>query len=332
VKILAIRFARLGDVILLLPALSSLKQAFPGSHLTFLTGHRCAPVAKLCPAIDEVIGVNRLAMRDGPVWSAAATMAALLRDVRRKRFDLVVDFHSFRETNLLTWLSGASIRIGLKRHRSPYWGFCFNKPPVPEDKGVHVAEMFRRVIDRVVAPVEAPTPKGRVLRIPDHLVRWADEAVPNRPKLALYIDAPVQSRIWPPERFAAVADVAIEKFESSVIVLSGRTGKDLASKVTNASQNPSSLSVFTDLTIPQLAALIASARLLISNDTGPMHIGPAVGIRTLGLFSVGYPQHFRPIGPNDKFLRGNPIEQIEANDVIAEMREMWVTADRDLRC
>ena len=331
-KILAIRLARLGDVVLLLPALSSLKEAFPGAHLTFLTGHRCAPVAELCPAIDEVIAVNRVAMRDGPIWSAVVNMAAVVRDIQRKGFDLVIDFHSFRETNLLAWLSGAPIRVGLKRQGAPYWRFCFNKPPVQEDKGLHVAAMFQRVIDRVVAPGQAASPKGRALVIPDHLKRWADGAAPKGPRLALYIDAPAPDRIWPPERFAAVAEVAMEKLQSTVIVLAGKTGEELARKLASASPHPSSLSIFTDVTIPQLAALISSARLLISNDTGPMHIGPAVGVQTLGLFSVGYPRHFRPSGPDVKFLRGNPIEEIEANDVIAEMRKMWITADRDLRC
>jgi ADP-heptose:LPS heptosyltransferase len=71
--------------------------------------------------------------------------------------------------------------------------------------------------------------------------------------------------------------------------------------------------------------------LLISNDTGPMHIGPAIGVRTLGLFSVGYPEHFRPIGPADRFLRGNPIDTICVEEVIKTVEEMWVTAGRDLR-
>ena len=77
-KILAIRFARLGDVILLLPALASLKDRFPDSELTLMTGHRCAPLAELCPAIDRVIAVDRVAMRDGPVLRALLEMATLV--------------------------------------------------------------------------------------------------------------------------------------------------------------------------------------------------------------------------------------------------------------
>jgi len=120
VKILAIRLARLGDVILLFPALGLLKTAFPDAQLTFLTGHRCAALAELCPHIDEVIAVNRVRMRDGSVVKAVREMIALVRDIRGRRFDLVVDFHSFRETNLLAWFSGASSRSGLKRFKKPY--------------------------------------------------------------------------------------------------------------------------------------------------------------------------------------------------------------------
>lgn len=326
-KILAIRFARLGDVLLLLPALASLKEKFPDSRLAFLTGHRCAPIAEMCPDIDEVISVDRVAMRDGPLWSAIAGMAKLVRLVRSRHFDLVIDFHSFRETNLLTFLSGAPLRMGMKRHGAAYWQFCFNQPPVNEDKTLHVSEMFQKVASSApsIAPVQNSS-SGRkriLLKVP--------KVIPDRHRLVLYIDAPVPDRIWPPERFAALADFAIEKLDASVVVIAGNTGTDLAARVCAASRNAKAISVRTDLQLSELAAAIASARLLISNDTGPMHIGPAVGVPTVGLFSVGYPEHFRPIGATDRYLQGNPIEKIEVRDVVANLVEMWSIADPGLR-
>lgn len=326
--ILAIRFARLGDVILLLPALTCLKSVFPKARLTFLTAHRCAPVAGLCPAIDEVISVDRIAMRDGRVPRALTGMAKLVRDIRRRHFDLVIDFHSFRETNLLTRFSGAPQRLGIKRYNEPYLSFCFNLPPVPEDKNLHVSEMFLRVVQRFGSEA-AP---ARTLVIPPEIAKWVDESVPAGPRLALYINAPVPERIWPPENFSLLADYAIEKFDASVLVLSGPGDEDLADRVRRASRSSRDrLAVFTGITIPQLAGLITSARLLVSNDTGPMHLGPAVGVPTLGLFSVGYPEHFRPVGSNSRFLRANPIERIETSTVIDTAEEMWATAGRDLR-
>jgi ADP-heptose:LPS heptosyltransferase len=338
VKILAIRFARLGDVVLLLPALSLLKRSFHDARLTLLTGHRCAPIADLCPAIDDVIEVNRIAMRDGPVLSAFRDMARLVSEVRRRRFDLVIDFHSFRETNLLAWSSGAPVRIGLKRHGAPYLNFCFNRPPILEDKALHVGEMFERVVECAVGAVCDVELRGQTapavqrLVIPTELRHWADRIEPGRPKLVLFIDAPVSERIWPPERFAVVADYAVQKMGANPIVITSSEGEGLVRRFRNATENPDRIGFFTNVSLPRLAALIASARVFVSNDTGPMHIGPSAGIPTLGLFSVGYPEHFRPAGPKGRFLRGNPIEKIRTEDVIAVVEEMWTIAGPDLRC
>jgi ADP-heptose:LPS heptosyltransferase len=318
VKILAVRFARLGDVILLLPALASLKAKFPDSELTLLTGHRCAPIADLCPYIDHVVSVDRVAMRDGPAWGALTQMTSLIRDVRRRQFDLVVDFHSFRETNLLAWLSGAPMRIGMKRYKTPFLGFCFNSPPVIEDKSLHVAEMF----EKVVAAVPATPGSSHLDRSLGVLGRLTTEKAKEK-TVVLYVDAPVPERIWPPERFAEIADFAAERLGAAVIVISSSERAELASSIKTAVRNRDRLKVFTDLDLPQLAATIASGHLLLSNDTGPMHFGPAVGVPTVGLFSVGYPEHFRPTGEHDRFLRGNPIQAIETRDVMKVIGEIW---------
>ncbi len=215
-KILAIRFARLGDTLLLLPALSLLKRAFPDARLTLLTGQPCAPVAEMCPAIDEVLAVDRLEMRDGPALKALRDIKRLVRDVRRRRFDLVIDFHSFRETNLLTWLSGAPVRIGMKRYDGPYLQFCFNRPAVLEDKSLHVSAMFKKVVDATIPLVAEKGAKREPdnttppeLTVPDDLSRWADLLSSNKLRLALYVHAPVSGRIWPAERFAPVSDFEI---------------------------------------------------------------------------------------------------------------------------
>jgi ADP-heptose:LPS heptosyltransferase len=199
---------------------------------------------------------------------------------------------------------------------------------VPEDKNIHVSEMFERVAASLTSRVSAQSGplgysvRGPVLHVPDF--------AQGRDALVLYVDAPVPDRIWPPERFAEVADFAIDRLEAKVIVVSSRTGAGLASRVRAASRHSSQIQLLTDLSLRELAATIASARLLVSNDTGPMHIGPAVGTPTLGLFSVGYPEHFRPIGPADSFLRGSPIEKIAVNEVVAKVGEMWTIAGRDL--
>lgn len=321
-KILAIRFMRLGDIVLLLPALARLKACYPGAHLTFLTDERCASLAEMCPYIDEVLPVNRLAMRDGSFLSSIKTIGNLVADVRRRRFDLVIDFMSFRETNLLTWTSGAKYRLGMKRHNQSYLSFCFNRPPVFEDKTLHVADMFQLVVTALAGNRGEETPLGSLV-LPDSARDCAMQTVSDPLIVSLYVGAPVSVRRWPADRFARVADFVIERFGSSVVVLAGAPETEIAENVRRLCRRPEKVSVFSQLSVPQLAALIARSRVLVSNDTGPMHLGPAFGIRTLGIFSVGYPEHFRPLGEQSRFLRGNPIQNISTEAVMQQLEEMW---------
>ena len=119
----------------------------------------------MCPAIDEVITVDRIKMRDGPAWRAIIGMLRLMRDLRRRKFDATLDFHGFRETNLLTWWSGAPERWGLKRFDQSFFGFCFNRPPVVEDKSLHASEMFLRIVQGI-APIPTTAEPSPSLVVP----------------------------------------------------------------------------------------------------------------------------------------------------------------------
>jgi ADP-heptose:LPS heptosyltransferase len=338
-KILAIRFARLGDVILLLSSLTQLKASIPNCHLTLVTGHRCAPVAQLCPAIDDIISVDRVAMRDGSVVRAIGDIVGLVREIRSRRFDLVIDFHGLSETNLLTWLSRGRQRIALRLAGRSYLSFCFNVPPVAEDKTLHVSQMFRKLVDRVGSLSGAPAGirGSALLKVPSDDLHWFRDTIQLRdttdpcPLLVFYLDAPVESRIWPAERFAEIGDCMIERFGASVVALAGPAGDPLVRRFLASTRHPERVQAFSSLSISKVAAIVAAAQLFVSNDTGPMHLGPALGVLTLALFSEGFPEHFRPTGSRDRFLRGRPIETLVVKEVLQVVEEMWTTSCPDLR-
>jgi ADP-heptose:LPS heptosyltransferase len=322
VKVLAVRLARFGDIVLLLPALGLLKDAFPGCRLTFLTDERWKPLAEMCPAIDEVLGVDRIGMRDGPALAALARMVRLAGEIRRRRFDLVVDFHGFRETNLLTWLSGAPQRLGLKRFDQSFLKFCFNLPPVVEDKSLHVSEVFLQLGRRLGSASVSARP---VLVVPETARQWARTNLPGA-RVVLFLGAPVPERIWPCERFAALADRLAEEPGLSVVAVAGAGQAEQARRFLSLAKSADRIRALSGLSIPQLAATVESAQLLVSNDTGPMHLGPALGVPTLGLFSVGIPAHFRPAGERDRFLQRNPIVDIGVEEVVAAVEQIRVSA------
>jgi ADP-heptose:LPS heptosyltransferase len=334
-RILAIRFARLGDVILVFPALARLREAYPGARITLMTGLPCAPAARLCPFVDETLAVDRLGMRDGPRLRAAGDIVRLIGEVRRGDFDLVVDFHSFRETNLLAWFSGAPLRLGLQRSDRAYLSFCFNIPPVPEDKSCHLAEMFMRVSDGAARIRRPDAPEGDVgafgptIHVPDdllarvrarHLEGLADPGL----LVAVYVGASVSSRRWPRGRFAAVARHLLSESGAGVAILTGASPAEeqIGQEIAAAVNHPGRVRLLTELGIPELAAVIGSSRLLVSNDTGPMHIGPALGVPTLGIFSESEPRHYRPLGPADRYVRKPRIDDVTVEEVIETIEEM----------
>ena len=157
-----------------------------------------------------------------------------------------------------------------------------------------------------------------VLVVPDHARDWAANTLPNGPVLSLYVDAPVPERQWPEEDFAEVARFAAGKLGATVAVLAGGGGN-----LRPFSEIHDRVIALSNVSIPQLAAVIARSKLLISNDTGPMHLGPALGIPTLGLFSVGYPEHYRPLGERSRFLRAENIDDIGVGDVIEQIGHTW---------
>jgi ADP-heptose:LPS heptosyltransferase len=118
---------------------------------------------------------------------------------------------------------------------------------------------------------------------------------------------------------------------ASVLVIGGAAAEEevLAREVQAGVENPSRVHLANGLSFPELAALIDSADLLVSNDTGPMHIGPALGVATIGIFAGGSPHHYRPPGPFDRCVQGNSMEEIEVEAVIDAMEEIWKHLDLD---
>jgi ADP-heptose:LPS heptosyltransferase len=177
---------------------------------------------------------------------------------------------------------------------------------VIEDKAIHVSEMFMRISQGFEPQQAVVQPPGPVLVIPESAREWARKTLPPPPYAVLFVDGPVKERIWPRDRFAEVAKHIESRFGVPAVMLSAAEG----------------------LSIPQLAAAIGSARLLISNDTGPMHLGPAFGVPTLAIFSVGFPQHFKPTGKHDVFVQANPIAEVETARVIEAVEGLWEASAR----
>ena len=324
-KILVIRLARMGDVLLLVPTLNALRSNLPKAKISVLVGHRCAPALEMCKAVDEVISVDRVAMRDGSKIRAVGKIFRLAEKIRRRRFDLVLDLHSFRETNLLTWYSRAPLRLGLKRVGAPFLPFCFNMDPVIEDKSQHVSSVFLAFIRALKLPVGEPDCRLD-LSLSDF--EFARSFLEQNPKVSgsrlvgMYIGAGSPGRRWPLRKFSELAKLLCQGSEISSILFWGPQERASVRQIEETFPASARTLAAGPLPLNQMASLVSHCNLLISNDTGPMHLGPALGIPTLGLFSLALPEHYRPLGPSSHFIKKASIEEIEVEEVHQVASEM----------
>ena len=111
-NILVIHFGQLGDVVLGLPALRAIRRRFPDSKITVMSSLSTGAIIKLADVADDQIVVDRVALRDGKKFRSIVEVGRIVKDVRSRRFDFVIDLNSLYETNLLGFLSGAKHQIG----------------------------------------------------------------------------------------------------------------------------------------------------------------------------------------------------------------------------
>lgn len=329
-KILVIDFGQLGDVVLSLPALGAVRARFPGAHVTVAVGKPGVPVVELAGAADRVLGVDRVALRDGPKALSVWHIMRFVREVRRERFDMVIDLHSLSETNLLGFFSGARQRLYARRPgRSLDFLSNFHTRPPVEDTRKHAIERYLDVI--------APLGVGEVSRVPRLRARAEDHAaveeylkkeraVVSGPLVGLFPGAGHASRRWPLERFAELAR-RLESNDSVRSVLFA--GPEERRMVREARKDfPRSTVLLDRLTVPQLAAAQERLAVFVSNDTGPMHVAAAVGTPVVILMQH-HPMFdcYIPPGERHRVVHGPTIEAITTDDAYAATRTA-LTAER----
>ncbi len=329
-NILVIDFGQLGDVVLSLPALRAIRKRFPKARVTVAVGKPGAEVVDLSGNADDTLIVDRVALRDGFTPVSVFRVFKIVREVRRKKFDFVIDLHSLSETNLLGFLSGAPKRLYSRRpgRSLDYLANFHPRPPVETD------HRKRHLIDRyldVLIPLEIQNAD----RHPTLKTRAADAAVFERilkkakadagaPLVGLFPGAGHPSRRWPLQQFASLADFLIRNDQVRVLVFVGPEERAIIKEIRQ--HFPPSIVVLDQLTIPQLAAAQARLAAFISNDTGPMHIASAVGTPVVLLLDKRAPESYLPQGDRHRVIYNSVISDITVDEVYAATRSILVSA------
>jgi ADP-heptose:LPS heptosyltransferase len=325
-NILVIDFGQLGDVVMSLPALRAIRERFPHARLTVAVGRPGAEIIGMSGLADATIEVDRVGLRDGFQPLSVLRILQIVKDVRRREFDFVIDLHSFAETNLLGFFSRARKRLFARRPgRSLDFLANFDpKPPVDRnDPKQHLVDRYLDVLVPLGIKDAARVPKLTTRteddRAVDALLRKS-RAESGTPLVGLFPGAGHPGRCWPLEKFVQLADFLVRNDGVRPVVFVGPEERHLTS--TMRAQFPSSCVILDKLTIPQLAAAQARLAVFVSNDTGPVHIAAAVGTPVVVLIDLPTPHAYVPLAESQRLIFSHSINTIEVEDAYAATREL----------
>ena len=313
-NILLIRLKSIGDIILTLPAVNAIRENFPDAKITFLTSRENVPLLRGFREVNEVIALDRAALRGGNPLKMAGEFLGLLRRLRAGKFSLVVDFQGYGETAWLTRFTGAPQRWGQVHRLGRGWAYT---RPIEHIPAVHPAEAHLRLLNQ--CGLRADTIRNE-FALPEAAVNearaWFTEHQLDSTKPTLYVQ-PLTSgahKNWPLENYLAVA----RRWHSrGAQIIFGGGPSDRAALETARLEG-----FATSAGVPMLVTggLMQLSTLVLGGDTGALHLAVAQGKRVLMLLHQDTPGSPTPFQHPDWVVvapRPVAIAEISVADVNA---------------
>jgi predicted lipopolysaccharide heptosyltransferase III len=333
-RILLVRLRQIGDVVFTTPAVHALRARFPDAHLAYLVEPAAAPIVARNPHLNDVI----VAPRARGVRGLVADLA-LGRRLRAQRYDLAIDFHGGPRASLLTWLSGAPVRLGYeilgrgwmytervarprelrKRHSvENQWDLLARLGVAPPDRSAYPAEM----------PADAAVAAAIDARLRDAGVGHGD------PIVVIHVSAGNPFRRWPASHFVElVAALAADDERRRIVVTSGPSEHNAAARVIADAQRQlgpeRSRQVLScgEFSLTELRAVLDRASLYIGGDSGPLHVAATTRVPIVGLYGPTLPVRSAP-WRDDRYA----TESVDAGELPCRPCDQRVCEPGDFRC
>ncbi len=316
-RILVLRTDRLGETLLTLPAVAALRTVMPGSSVTLLVHPELASLLAGSPGVEDVLPYDRAAH---PAWGVRAWR--LGRSLRERRFDLAIVSNPMKELHLAVWVAGITRRVGYDRK----WSWCLTRR-IPDRKALGERHELEYTMDLVKAAVDEPLPP-LVPRWPlptfdrEHgevLQRLEEQGIQrSEPFVAVHPWTSNPQKQWPSLRYQTVIRVLAQQLP--VAVVGGAEARQAVRHLLPAPL-PRVADLVGHLTLRQLAAILQRARLLLSNDSGPVHLAAAMGTPTVVLFgtpdAATGPKRWGPWGSIHTVIWKPSMDAISVDEVIA---------------
>jgi heptosyltransferase-1 len=333
-RVCLIKPSALGDVIHALPVLASLRDRWPSARISWVINRGLAGLVEHHPALDEVIPFDRSRAGLGP--RGLLVSSRFFRDLRSRGFDLAIDLQGLLRSGLMTFATGAPVRVGRADAREGASLFYTHRI---ESSHAHAVD---RLLDLAEALGGDRTCPRFELAVGDDDRRWAIDAICGvpRPLLVLNPGARWLTKRWPPAHFAEVARRAVARFGAGIVVVGAAEDRPLSAAIRDE-LGPLGIPI-RDLTgqtsLLGLSAVMGEADLVLSNDTGPLHLAVASGAPVVSVFTCTDPSKTGPYGPRSEVVRtrvwcaASCLRRCDRMDCMAELTpdRVWPVVARKL--
>ena len=300
-KILIVRLDRIGDVVLSTPVIKALRDAYPDGRIAMMVGPCAREIVEGNPYLDEVIIYDKDRLQRG-----IAGNYKFIRELKKKKFDIAIVLHPTNRTHMVLMLAGIPERIGYDKKA----GFFLTKR-IPHTKQFGMKHEIDYSLDilryigvkpsvrELYMPINSVSERKIEAILRENGVKDSDTIIAVNPS------ASCASKRWRVENFAKVANRLAGKYGARIVIISGSADKDLGDKLA-ALITAGCINLSGRTGIGDVASLLKRARLFISNDSGPVHIGCAVGVSVIAIFGRSdrglSPKRWGPSGKHDLVL------------------------------
>lgn len=286
-KILVTFLMHLGDLTLTTPFIHALRQAAPDAHITMLVDEKLKDVVLFNPCLDEVVTIDKKGRDNGilALWACA-------RHLSKLDFDVLINLHPNERCSFIDAMTKVKLRTGTTHSLFKWFWDVFT----PLDRKLHAADMYLDVLKQL--GVQDLSNNGlEIFPGEKHFAEaeafWLSQKLTAEDKLIGFnIGSAVPTKRWPPERFAKVADIFAAKGYKTVF-FGGTMDEEMVMEATGYMQTQPLIATGC-FGIGGLAAAMRRCSLIITNDSGPMHVAISQKVPIVAMYGPSNPKLYGP--------------------------------------
>jgi len=310
-EILIVKLSAIGDVIHTLPSLEALRTRYPESHITWLVEENAWKIIKDHPCLDDIIVSRRKRwikeiFRPSTCLQTAGEVISFIKEIRGKEYDLVIDFQGLLKSGILTLLSGGKRRLGYDKTRELSYLFQNERVP-PCDPDLHAVERYLNLVAYLGAQVNGqgffiPLSERDEANIKELL---KDNGMDKTKRvIAVHPGSGWVTKLWEREKVARLCDRIIDELDASVIFTGDGKDRPMIEAISSRMRRMGVNTAGT-LSLKELACLLSLVDLMVTTDTGPMHLASAMDTPVVAIFGPTAPWRTGPYGSGHTVVRSD---------------------------